>query len=74
MQKENRLKYGSYYYESNHVCTKENGEPITTNSLKYLSHVVNYELNICFNFHSLRHTHASMLLAAGANIKANQKR
>lgn len=73
-QIENRLKYGQYYTESNHVCTKENGEPVTTNTLKYLSRVINHELHINFNFHSLRHTHASMLLAAGANIKAIQER
>jgi len=73
-QKKNALKYGPHYTHNNHVCTKENGEAITTNSLKYLSRVVNYELGINFNFHSLRHTHASMLLAAGANIKAIQVR
>ncbi len=73
-QIKNRLKYGPLYTESNHVSTKENGQPVTTNSLKYLSRVVNYELMINYNFHSLRHTHASMLLAAGANIKAIQER
>lgn len=39
-----------------------------------LSRVVNYELGINFNFHSLRHTHATMLLESGANIKDIQKR
>ncbi|WP_040328558.1 site-specific integrase [Clostridium ihumii] len=73
-QKENKLKYDEYYINSNFVCTKENGETVTTNSLKYLSRVVNYELNINFNFHSLRHTHATMLLEAGANIKDIQVR
>lgn len=73
-QKKNKLEYGQYYTDSDYVCTKENGELITTNSLKYLSKVVNYELKINFNFHSLRHTHATMLLEAGANIKDIQKR
>lgn len=73
-QKENSLKYGQYYTANNHVCTKENGKPITTNSLKYLSRVVNHELLIDFNFHSLRHTHATMLLEAGVPIKVVQKR
>lgn len=73
-QKTNKLEYGQYYKDSNYVCTKENGEQITTNSIKYLSRVVNYELKINFNFHSLRHTHATMLLEAGANPKDIQKR
>ncbi|WIF95167.1 site-specific integrase [Caminicella sporogenes] len=73
-QLENKLKYGKYYTNSNFVCTKENGELVTTNTLKYLSRVVNYELGINFNFHSLRHTHATMLLEAGANIKDIQER
>mgnify|MGYP000853347216 FL=1 len=73
-QSENKLKYGQYYKKSDFVCTKENGENITTDTLKYLSRVVNYELGIDFNFHSLRHTHATMLLEAGANIKDIQKR
>ena len=56
------------------VNTKENGEIITTNSLKYLSRVINYELLIDFNFHALRHTHATMLIEAGANMKDVQVR
>ena len=73
-QKENKLKYGEYYTTNNFVCTKENGKLVTTDSLKYLSRIVNYELGIRFNFHSLRHTHATMLLEAGANIKDIQIR
>lgn len=73
-QKEMKLKYGQWYTDSNWVCTKENGEQITTDSIKYLSRVVNYDLMIKFDFHSLRHTHATMLLESGANIKDIQKR
>ncbi|WP_129596566.1 tyrosine-type recombinase/integrase [Anaerophilus nitritogenes] len=74
LQIENKLKYGKHYTNNNFVCTKENGNLVTTDSLKYLSRIVNYELGIRFNFHSLRHTHATMLLEAGANIKDIQER
>ncbi|NFG24427.1 site-specific integrase [Clostridium botulinum] len=75
-QKENRLRYGEFYtkHDYDFICLKENGELLTTDSLKYLSRVVNYELGIDFKFHSLRHTHATMLLEAGANIKDIQQR
>ena len=73
-QKENKLKYGEYYSNSDFICTKENGTLVTINSFKYLSRVVNYELGINFSFHSLRHTHATMLLEGGANIKDIQHR
>ena len=73
-QEKNKKQYGQYYENSSFICTKENGESVTTESLKYLSRVVNYELMINFNFHSLRHTHATMLLEAGANPKDVQIR
>jgi len=36
--------------------------------------VVNYELGIRYNFHSLRHTHATILLEGGAVPKDIQER
>lgn len=56
------------------VCTKEDGEIITPNSFKYASKVINYELGITFNYHSLRHTHATTLIDNGAEIKDVQMR
>jgi integrase len=64
----------SCYSELKMVCTKENGKIITPDSFKYASRVINYELGIKFNFHSLRHTHATILIENGANIKDVQIR
>lgn len=56
------------------VCSKENGEMVTTETFKYASKVINYSLGIEFNFHALRHTHATILIENGANIKDVQLR
>lgn len=73
-QKKNKKEYKEYYIDSNFVCTKENGELVSIDTLKYLSRVVNYELRIPFNFHCLRHTHACMLIENNVNIKTVQER
>ena len=56
------------------VCVRENGEYCSTDSFKYCSRVIHYELQIAFNYHSLRHTHATFLVEHGANIKDVQSR
>ena len=73
-QMENKMRYGKYYFDSPFVCTKQNGEPVTPNSIKYFSSRVKKYLGFDFNFHSLRHTHATMLLEDGAKSKAVQER
>ncbi len=56
------------------VCTNESGGLVTTESIRYCSRVINYELMIQFNFHALRHTHATLLIENGANMKDVQER
>jgi len=58
----------------NFVCTKENGQVVTFETFKYAARVIHYELGLDFNYHSLRHTHATMLIESGANIKDVQER
>lgn len=56
------------------VCVRSDGSMISTDSFKYVNRVVLHELHIEFNYHSLRHTHATMLIEAGAPIKDVQIR
>ena len=58
----------------NLVCIAENGQYTSTDSFKYCSRVVHNELQLAFDYHSLRHTHATLLIEAGANIKNVQTR
>lgn len=72
--KKNKLKYGAHYTDSDHVCVKENGSIITPSVVKYNTSKMKKNLGIDFNFHSLRHTHATMLMENGAKVKDIQAR
>lgn len=56
------------------ICTNHYGKTVTSSAARYISEVINKKLGIEFNFHMLRHTHATMLIEAGANIKDVQVR
>lgn len=58
----------------NLVCINENGEYTSTDSFKYCSRVIHNKLRLAFDYHSLRHTHATLLIENGANVKDVQER
>lgn len=58
----------------NMICVAENGQYTSTDSFKFCSRVIHHELHLAFDYHSLRHTHATLLIEAGANIKNVQAR
>lgn len=60
--------------EADLVMRKENGQYSSTDAFKYAARVIHYDLGVKFNFHSLRHTHATMLIEAGISPKAVQAR
>lgn len=73
-QAQNKLMYGTYYKDSDFVCTRKDGTNVIATSIVSLNKIINTQLGIDFTFHDLRHTHATMLLEAGGNIKDIQRR
>ena len=60
--------------QANLIMRKENGQYSSSDSFKYAARVIHYDLGITFNFHSLRHTHATTLIEGGVSPKAVQAR
>ncbi len=56
------------------VNIKTNGEMLNTNSVKVATRIFKNESDIDFKFHTLRHTHATLLLEEGINPKFVQNR
>lgn len=56
------------------VCTSKTGTLVQQESFSWCTKVAREQLGIPFDYHCLRHTHATMLVAAGANMKTIQKR
>ena len=73
-QSENKLRYGEILLRFNFCLYKDNGEPVTPNSIKWHSSRIKRNSELIFNFHSLRHTHATMLLEDGVKPKIVQER
>ena len=73
-QLQNQKKYGPHYTFNEFVCKKENGTNITPASVKSSTSWAQKKTGIDFHFHSLRHTHATLLIEAGANMKMVSRR
>lgn len=56
------------------ICVEQDGKMISPINFKYCSRIIHEELNIDFDFHSLRHTHATILSENGVNPKSLQLR
>lgn len=67
--------YGSLYHQENDfICCNEDGTPI--HPTRFSTFFINLfkRLGYNYSFHDLRHTHATMLHEAGANLKVIQER
>lgn len=73
-QNENRLKYGKFYQKSDLVFTKENGMFFPIQNMTIIPSRISKKLDFTFSMHTFRHTHATILLQAGVNMKEIQTR
>ncbi len=72
-QLEMRLLQAGRYYKNNFVCTRENGKPMTSNDMRFFGDFCHQRFGDG-SFHSLRHTHATLLLEAGEDLELVSKR
>lgn len=72
---QNKISTEKTDFRINFVCRRENGTFISPGTARHLSRIVHSELNFPeFDIHSLRHTHATMLVENGADMVYVQKR
>lgn len=70
----NRINTIGLGIQINLVCVRENGTFISPRTLQYTSKIIREEISSEFDYHSLRHTHASMLAEIGVDQKYIQTR
>lgn len=74
-QSQNRLRYGPAYTltENHSVCVWPDGRQVDADAMRYFGKFCRETLGTG-SFHSLRHTHATMLLEAGEDLELVSKR
>lgn len=70
----NRIGTGDDGFPIHPICIRENGTLITTRTMQHVTKCVRKEIFPGFDFHSLRHTHTSMLAEMGVEQKYIQTR
>lgn len=74
LQSVNRISNDENGFPVHLVCVRENGTYITPRTMQHTSRIIKKEIFKDFDFHSLRHTHASMLAEIGVEQKYIQTR
>lgn len=74
LQAENRLKYGELYFDDDLVICSEIGQPYNPNTFDKVYKAMLDKAGLPkgkdgFCFHDMRHTHATLLLKKGVNVK-----
>lgn len=73
-QNERRLMLGESWHEFDLICERGDGQPLRPDTISKQFRTVARAADSDVTFHGLRHTHASLMLAAGADLKVTLSR
>ncbi len=73
-QNERRLLLGESWQELDLVCERGDGLPLRPDTISKQFRTATKEAGFDITFHGLRHTHASLMLSAGADLKVTSAR
>lgn len=73
-QNERRLMLGESWHEFDLICERGDGQPLRPDTISKQFRTVARAADLDVTFHGLRHTHASLMLAAGADLKVTSSR
>lgn len=73
-QAKDKMRYGKFYRDSGRICRHEDGTPISRGNAVAVNRYCTKHIGEGLCFHSLRHTHATMLLEAGEDLELVSKR
>lgn len=74
LQNERRLMLGESWHELDLVCDRGDGQPLRPDTISKQFRTLTKAADLDISFHGLRHTHASLMLAAGTDLKVTSSR
>lgn len=73
-QNERRLMLGEAWHDLDLVCNRGDGQPLRPDTISKQFRSASKSAGLDITFHGLRHTHASLMLSSGTDIKVTSAR
>jgi integrase len=73
-QNERRLMLGESWQEFDLICERGDGKPLRPDTISKRFRALSRDAGLDITFHGLRHTHASLMLTSGADLKVTSAR